>query len=51
MRRPITSPTRMDGFPISEWYIPLLLFSLISLALVTGRYLALYAHFVVALLS
>src|SRR5215204_2989270 len=22
MRRPITSPTRKDGFPISEWYIP-----------------------------
>src|SRR5918993_5216746 len=22
MRRPITSPTRRDGFPISEWYIP-----------------------------
>src|ERR687897_871443 len=25
MRRPITSPTRRDGFPISEWYMPLLL--------------------------
>src|ERR671913_290746 len=32
MRRPITSPTRRDGFPISEWYMPLLLLSsLISL--------------------
>src|SRR5918993_333781 len=27
MRRPITSPTRRDGFPISEWYMPLLLLS------------------------
>src|SRR5215203_7487052 len=33
MRRPITSPTRRDGFPISEWYMPLLLLSsLISLS-------------------
>jgi hypothetical protein len=32
MRRPITSTTRRDGFPISEWYMPLLLSSLISVA-------------------
>src|SRR5215217_434744 len=32
MRRPINSPTRRDGFPISEWYMPLLLSSLISVA-------------------
>src|SRR5215203_6603496 len=32
MRRPITSTTRRDGFPISEWYMPLLLLSLISVA-------------------
>src|SRR5829696_2331804 len=33
MRRPITSPTRRHGFPISEWYMPLLLLSsLISVA-------------------
>src|SRR5215204_5064766 len=32
MRRPITSTTRRDGFPISEWYVPLLLSSLISLS-------------------
>src|ERR687898_2598813 len=32
MRRPIKSTTRRDGFPISEWYMPLLLLSsLISL--------------------
>src|SRR5215211_4592921 len=32
MRRPITSTTRRDDFPISEWYMPLLLSSLISVA-------------------
>src|SRR5215203_1182869 len=33
MRRPITSTTRRDGFPISEWAMPLLLLSsLISVA-------------------
>src|SRR5918995_5389229 len=33
MRRPITSTTRRDGFPISEWPMPLLLLSsLISVA-------------------
>src|SRR5918993_4830635 len=31
MRRPITSHTRRDGFAISEWYMSLLLFSLILL--------------------
>jgi hypothetical protein len=31
MRRPITSTTRRDGFPNTEWYMPLLLSSLISL--------------------
>src|SRR5215204_4512118 len=33
MRRPITSPTRRDGLPTSEWSMPLLLLSsLISVA-------------------
>src|SRR5215216_5599295 len=32
MRRPITSTTRRDGLPLSEWYMPLLLSSLISVA-------------------
>src|ERR687897_856601 len=32
IRRPITSTTRRDGFPITEWSMPLLLSSLISVA-------------------
>src|SRR5918994_4501242 len=32
MRRHINSPTGRDDFPISEWYMPLLLFLLISVA-------------------
>src|SRR5918993_268880 len=38
MRRPINSPTRRDGFPISEWYIPCSFLSSFSFAYLTARF-------------